>query len=200
MSSERSLARTAVVIPIRAFAGGLARLAGLLDTDARARLGRDLATRVHDAARPHPIIIVSSSPEVLDWARERGVSSVLADPGDLNRAATVGTAHAATLGCERVVIAHADLPWVSDFAPVMRDGGRPIVIAVPCHRDDGTPVLSVPTGVTFEFAYGPGSFRRHGRQARHRGLGFRVVRDPDLGFDVDLPDDLALLDASSARR
>ena len=43
----------------------------------------------------------------------------------------------------------------------------PVAVAVPCHRDDGTPVLSLPTAVAgFVFAYGPGSFRRHAAAAR----------------------------------
>ena len=48
---------------------------------------------------------------------------------------------------------------------------------------------------TSDFAYGPGSFRRHAAEARRLGLGLRVVRDRDLAFDVDLPDDLVELDA-----
>ena len=51
-------------------------------------------------------------------------------------------------------------------------------------------VLSVPVDVPFRFAYGPGSFRRHAAEARRLGLGFRVVRDPELAFDVDVPDDV----------
>jgi len=47
----------------------------------------------------------------------------------------------------------------------------------------------------FRFAYGPGSFRRHAAEARRLGLGLRVVRDPDLAFDIDVPEDLAALDA-----
>jgi 2-phospho-L-lactate guanylyltransferase len=54
-------------------------------------------------------------------------------------------------------------------------------------------VLSVPVGVPFRFAYGPGSFRRHVAEAERLGLHVRVVRDPDLAFDVDVPDDLEQL-------
>jgi 2-phospho-L-lactate guanylyltransferase len=77
-----------------------------------------------------------------------------------------------------------------------RDAARPILALVPCHRDDGTPVLSVPTEAPFEFAYGPGSFRRHVGIARRLGLGVRVVRDPNLAFDVDVPEDLLALDTT----
>jgi 2-phospho-L-lactate guanylyltransferase len=74
---------------------------------------------------------------------------------------------------------------------VAADGRRPVVTAVPCHRDDGTPVLSLPaTAGGFVFAYGPGSFRRHAAAARAAGLAFRVRRDRGLGRDVDAPEDL----------
>jgi 2-phospho-L-lactate/phosphoenolpyruvate guanylyltransferase len=57
----------------------------------------------------------------------------------------------------------------------------------------------VPVDVPFRFAYGPGSFRRHAAEARRLGLGFRVVRDADLAFDVDVPDDLDRLGLLSSR-
>ena len=79
--------------------------------------------------------------------------------------------------------------------PVLRDGRLPIVTIVPCHRDDGSPVVSVPLPLpsAFRFAYGPRSFRRHVGNSHRAGLAVRVVRDPELGFDVDLPDDLDAL-------
>ena len=77
------------------------------------------------------------------------------------------------------------------------DGLCPVVTAVPCHRDDGTPVLALPTAATgFVFAYGPGSFRRHAAAARAVGLAFRVRRDGRLGRDVDAPEDLVGLPLS----
>ncbi len=87
-----------------------------------------------------------------------------------------------------MIVAHADLPhavdlaWVADF-----DG----VTLVPDRHDDGTNVACVPTGAGFTFAYGPGSFARHRAEAERLGLPLRVEREPHLGWDVDLPDDLA---------
>jgi 2-phospho-L-lactate guanylyltransferase len=69
---------------------------------------------------------------------------------------------------------------------------------VPCHRDDGTNVLSLPTDIPFRFAYGPGSFRRHVLESRRLGLGIRVVRAADLAVDVDAIDDLRHLDELNA--
>lgn len=180
------------VIPIRAFALGKARLAAALDGPERAALGRRWAERVVHAAAPMPTVVVSSDPDVRVWATDLGLG-VLDDPGTLDGAAAAGRDHLRARGCTRVVVAHADLPRAHDLVRLARDGARPIVALVPCHRDDGTPVLSVPTEADFRFAYGPDSFRRHAAEARRLGLGLRVVRDRDLAFDVDLPDDLAAL-------
>jgi 2-phospho-L-lactate/phosphoenolpyruvate guanylyltransferase len=187
-----------VVIPIRAFTLGKARLAGRLDPAARVELGRRLADAVAAATGELPAVVVTSAPEVRDWARDRGLS-VIDDPGTLDAAAAAGREWAADQGMARAVIAHADLPNARTLTPLTRDGAQPIVAVVPCHRDDGTPVLSVPISSRFRFAYGPGSFRRHSAEARRLGLGFRVVRDADLAFDVDLTDDLEALglDATS---
>lgn len=183
-----------MLVPIRAFALGKARLGGQLDPDERAALARQFAERVVAAAGDLPLVVVTSAPEVASWARAAGLT-VVPDPGSLDAAAAAGRAHLAAAGCARVVVAHADLPRARTLAHLASDGRQPIVALVPCHRDDGTPVLSVPTAAPFEFSYGPGSFRRHAAEARRLGLGLRVVRDPDLAFDVDLPLDLAAWEA-----
>jgi 2-phospho-L-lactate guanylyltransferase len=192
------LARAGVVIPIRAFVVGKARLATTLDDAPRAELARRMADQVVNAAGDLPVVVVSSAPEVRDWARDRGVA-VLDDPGDLDGAAASGTAWCVARGFPRAIVAHADLPRApkGGLTRFAADGDRPIAAIVPCHRDDGTPVLAIPLIAPFPFAYGPGSFRRHAALARAAGWAVRVVRDPDLAFDVDLPADLATLSGSA---
>jgi 2-phospho-L-lactate guanylyltransferase len=190
--------RSGVVIPVRAFTVGKARLAGRLDPAARDDLGRRLADAVAAATGELPAVVVSSAPEVRSWAEQRGLA-VLADPGSLDTAAAAGRSWVAEQGLARAVIVHADLPRARDLVPLTRDAGLPVIALVPDHRDDGTPVLSVPVDVPFRFAYGPASFRRHAAEARRLGLGLRVVRDPDLAFDVDVTDDLDALERSSRR-
>jgi 2-phospho-L-lactate/phosphoenolpyruvate guanylyltransferase len=188
-------ARAGVVIPIRSFAAAKARLAEHLPEHRRADFARELATRVVEAAGELSVIVVTGAPEVRDWAQRLGLH-VVDDPGaGLDGAADAGRARAAALGCVRAIVAHADLPHAESLAPLGRDLGRPIVVLVPCHRDDGTNVCSVPVDVPFRFAYGPGSFRRHAAEARRLGLGVRVVRRADLAFDVDIPADLERLNA-----
>ena len=185
---------TAVVVPIRAFALGKARLAGHLDDGAREQLARTMAEQVVRAAGGADVVVVSSAGDVREWATTVGVA-VIDDPGTLDAAARDGCAWAA--GASRICVVHADLPCARSLDVLTRDAGTPVAAVVPCHRDDGTPALSLPGDVApvFPFAYGPGSARRHVAAARALGLGVRVVRDPQLAFDIDLPDDLAVLAA-----
>jgi 2-phospho-L-lactate guanylyltransferase len=182
-----------VVIPIRTFALANTRLSDDLSAGARAALARRLADTVVRAAGTAPVVIVTSAPEVEEWALGHGLG-LEPDPGTLDDAAAAGVG-ALAARVHRVVVAHADLPFATTFARVTRDADRPIAVVVPCQRDDGTPVLSVPAHARMAFSYGPGSFRRHVSAAHLAGLAVRVVRDPGLGFDVDTVDDLHALAA-----
>jgi 2-phospho-L-lactate guanylyltransferase len=183
------VAPVAVVAPIRSFVGAKSRLAPVLSARQREQLARDLATRVVAASAPWPVLVVSSAPEVKAWAADLDLE-VVHDPGSLDDAAAYGRHLLASRGHVRVIVAHADLPLVRTLAGVAHDGSQPVLTIVPCHRDDGTPVLALPSGAPFRFAYGPGSFRRHLAEAHRRGLAVRVVRDPQLRHDLDEPDDL----------
>ena len=89
-------------------------------------------------------------------------------------------------------------------APCPRPGGAAGfdgVTLVPDRRDDGTNVLRLPARATdFCFAYGPGSFRAHRAEAMRIGLAVRVVRNPNLAYDVDWPADVDELIRTTAPR
>jgi 2-phospho-L-lactate guanylyltransferase len=180
----------AVLVPVKRFADAKARLAGALPPLERAALAQAMATTVVAAAAPLSVWVVCDDPSVAAWATDLG-AQVLWRPGrGLNGAVTEGARALAALGVERVIVSHADLPHARRLAWVAQFGG---VTIVPDRRDDGTNVICVPTGADFHFAYGAGSFRRHSAEARRLGLAVRVVREPSLGWDVDLPDDLGAL-------
>jgi 2-phospho-L-lactate guanylyltransferase len=178
----------AVVVPVKAFRAAKVRLAPALAPAARAALARELADVVVGAASPLPVLVVCDDDDVRDWALAAGAEVVWCPDRGLNGAVSDGVAALAERGIERAVVAHSDLPlattlaWVADF-----DG----VTLVPDRRVDGTNVAAVPTGAGFEFSYGKGSFARHRAEAARCGLEVRVVEDAALGWDVDLPDDLA---------
>jgi 2-phospho-L-lactate guanylyltransferase len=181
------LAGCVVLIPVKAFAEGKARLAPTLDRQGRADLSRMMAGRVLEAAAPLPVAVVCDDAEVASWAREKG-AMVLPEPGrGLNGAVEEGVARLVALGAVEVLVAHADLPLAHGLAQLAGFDG---VTLVPDRRDDGTNVVCVPAPAAFRFAYGPGSFARHRAEAQRLGLEYRVVRQPDLAWDVDVPSDI----------
>ena len=184
--------RAGVVIPIRAFRSGKVRLADVLSAEERAALAESMAARVVAAAGGLPIVVVSSAAEVRAWAADASITAIDDPGGGLDAAAQAGLDHHRDMGRNRIIVAHADLPRSPPGSLERFSGSEPgIVTIVPCHRDDGTPVFSVPADADSLFAYGPGSARRHAARARAAGLAVRVLRDAALGFDVDLPEDLA---------
>src|SRR6202035_4379124 len=112
----------------------------------------------------------------------------LPEPGlGLNGAVEAGGEHLARAGASEVVVAHADLPLAGDLG---RLAGFDGVTLVPDRREDGTNVVCVPARARFRFRYGPSSFGRHRREAERLGLACRVIRDPELRWDVDEPSDI----------
>lgn len=181
--------RTTVLIPVKDFTQAKVRLAPELGPDERAALARRMATVVVGAAAPLPVSVVCDSDEVREWATEVG-ADVLWTPGlGLNGAVQEGVERLAAAGVDVAVVAHSDLPLAIDLAWV---AATPGVTIVPDRRSDGTNVMAVPTRAGFTFAYGSGSFAAHRAETTRLGLQLRIVHDARLGWDVDLPADLAL--------
>lgn len=188
--------RAAVVVPVKAFGAAKGRLADVLDAPARADLARRMAAQVIAAAAPLPVVVVTGDDDVAAFARAHG-AGVVADPGGgLDAAVHAAVDHVAADGFDEVVVAHGDLPLATGLAALT--GEPDACTVVPDRREDGTNVLVVPTSAGFRFAYGPGSFARHVAEARRCGLVVRAVRDSRLGWDVDLPEDLAAVDQPCA--
>jgi 2-phospho-L-lactate/phosphoenolpyruvate guanylyltransferase len=192
MSARRPSDTAGVVVPLRSFALGKARLADALDDETRRAFTRTMAERVVAAGGERPIVIVTSAADVIEWAHALGLAHV-DDPGTLDGAARAGRDWVRAQNLARLVVMHADLPLATTLDGIADDGDASIAVLVPDHHDDGNPVLAIPTAVDFAFGYGPGSCARHVAEAERWGLEVRVVRDRALGFDVDDAADLAAL-------
>lgn len=184
------LGRVAVLVPVKAFAEAKVRLAPALGPAERSALARSMAEQVVSAARHLPVAVVCDDRDVADWARGRGVLVVWEPGRGLNGAVEAGVERLTGFGVEQVIVAHADLPLATDLTWTAEFAG---VTLVPDRANDGTNVACVPAAAGFRFAYGPGSFARHQAEARRLGLAVRVVREPSLEWDVDVPDDLTTL-------
>jgi 2-phospho-L-lactate guanylyltransferase len=176
-----------VLVPVKAFGEAKARLAPTLDAAGRDALARTMATRVLAATGSLPVAVVCDDPDVAQWAAEHG-AMVLPEPGrGLNGAVEAGVQRLGTAGASEVLVVHADLPFAQEVAQLAGFRG---VTLVPDRRDDGSNVVCVPTGAGFRFHYGPGSFARHQTEAKRLSLPCRVIRDPELTWDVDVPGDI----------
>jgi 2-phospho-L-lactate guanylyltransferase len=177
----------AVLVPVKSFADAKRRLGTALTDDERLALVRHMAERVVAAAVPLAVAVVCDDTAVADWARSRG-ALVIWEPGrGLNGAVEAGVERLAGMGVLEVTVAHGDLPMASGLGVLEEFEG---ITLVPDHRDDGTNVIRLPVRSGFRFSYGPGSFERHLSECRRLGLPARVLRVPDLSFDVDVPGDL----------
>lgn len=176
-----------MVVPVKSFARAKARLAPVLDEQARADLAQRMAERVLRAAGSMPVLVACDDDAVAAWANEHGAEVAWTPGTDLNGSVSAAVEILASRGVARVTVAHADLPLAVDLSLVVGTRG---IVAVPDRREDGTNVLTVPTSIEFPFAYGPGSFARHRELANELGVEFIEVRPPDLTWDVDEPSDL----------
>jgi len=177
-----------VLVPVKAFHEAKRRLGSALSDPDRIRLVRFMATQVVAACVPLPVAVVCDDPDVAQWATEVG-ATVVWEPGQgLNGAVRAGVERLARAGTRWVTVAHGDMPRAHGLGVLASFEG---VTLVPDRRDDGTNVLRLPADAGFRFSYGPGSFRAHRAEATRLGLPVRVLRDPDLAYDVDWPADVA---------
>ena len=189
-------ARTALLLPVKAFDQAKARLASVVEPSDRETLARELADRVVDAAGPLPVAVVCDDHAVAAWAASRDAQVIWRPGRGLNGAVEDGVDRLGVLGFARVVVSHADLPLVESYDEALNDD--PVVLA-PDRHDDGTNVAVVRPGSGFRFGYGPGSFARHREEATRLGLGPTVVRSARLSWDIDTPADLELPDHPTAQ-
>lgn len=177
-----------LLVPVKAFADAKARLAPVLSPAQREALARWSAARVLAAAAGAPAFVACDDEGVAEFATAHG-AAVLWHPGvGLNAAVDRSMRDLRAAGVEHVVVAHGDLPLPHALMDVASPG---TVTLVPDVQGDGTNVLSLPTALPFEFAYGAGSFRRHLTLAVATGAAVAVRRDPYLSLDIDSPADLA---------
>ncbi|MBU6215489.1 MAG: hypothetical protein KGR17_02710 [Acidobacteria bacterium] len=183
-----------LLVPLKGFGEAKERLAVSLDAEARRSLAERLARGVLEAAGDLPVVVVCTDDHVASWARGLGASALQPHAGGLVEDLTEVCRALTDRGAERITIAPGDLARPGAIRSVLdrqlgEADGRTVLV-VPDRRADGTNLLSLPTGVGFRFRYGPGSAAAHIAEAERLGLPVVLAEDPDLAWDVDLPDDL----------
>ncbi len=175
-----------ILIPIRSFSDSKSRLTSILSPEERTDFIIKCAKGVILATGTVPTVIVTSDPEVHDFAIGLGCYVIKDNGVGLNDVVHNAFEFLRLSGIQHVTIAHGDLPLARDLTSVFR---RDEFTIVPDRKHDGTNVMSLPALESFQFSYGPMSFNRHLREAERLKLRITVYEDPKLAMDVDTPED-----------
>jgi 2-phospho-L-lactate guanylyltransferase len=184
-------------MPVKPFDWAKSRLDGALSPAGRAALARRLMLgslrALLDSACFERILVVSRDGEALDLARSHGAET-LRERGepDLNAALDQARSLALAEGATSLLVLASDLPLVNaaDIRDVVAASESAAVVIVPDRRDEGTNALLLSPPDTIAFGFGGLSSQRHLVLAREAGATARLLRLDNIGFDVDLPQDL----------
>jgi len=196
-----------VIVPVRALKDGKRRLSPVLDTDRRAALIDGLLRRTLEVVAAwggaEAIHVVSPDPAVLPVARATGGRPLLQADEGLNEGILAARAAAVSQGATAILVLPSDLSVLEGAsleavleaadAALAAGAGQPVVVIAPADARSGTNALLLSPPDAIEPGFGPGSLERHLRAAEAAGASTQLVVDAALGFDLDTPDDLALL-------
>jgi len=183
------------LVPVKARTAGKQRLAAVLDEAARARLVRAMLAHVlqvlHGCPQLSGIAVLTPDPQALP----AGVVWLADAAGDMNGAVQAGLTALAARGARHAAVISADLPRLRAsevqalLAAALEDG---VALASDRHGS-GTNALALSLPARFRPQFGAGSLARHLAQARELSLTATQICLPGLQFDIDEPEDLALL-------
>lgn len=185
------------IVPVKPLRLAKSRLAALLTPDERQLLAEAMLRHVLGAVREVPLVtgtlVISRDTHALAIAREYGAKTVQeSGTPELNTALKRATSIIASWRSEAVLILPADLPLIApqDIIGIISLGQeeRSLVLATD-RNEDGTNALFIRPPGLIDYAYGPGSFRRHGVMGRDAGAYINVYSSDRLVQDIDLPED-----------
>lgn len=193
------------VIPLKDFVQAKQRLSGVLSVAERRQL---FAAMVDDVLRCFSqsreldrVIVLSDDAEACLLAEHYGLDvwreSELNARG-LNAVVTAALRRAAELGCSQCLVAHGDLPLLTQveldrFIRQHRLSASPVLSIAPDRRGSGSNMLCLPAAAQFDFCYGENSFVAHCDHAAALGLNHQVYHAPGSACDIDELEDLLQL-------
>jgi 2-phospho-L-lactate guanylyltransferase len=200
------------IVPARGLGVGKSRLGEALDAEERLTLVVGLLLNTlsvlssWEAAKKVHLVSSDATLRRLVRASTPGLI-VIADTTDdgLNTALRGGRARALSRGATAVVYLPADLPLLTldaldalveaADAAIAAGRGKPVVAIAPADARSGTNALLVAPPMTIDPKFGEDSLSAHLRAAARVDASLQLYSDPNLGFDLDTPEDLERLEA-----
>ena len=170
------------------------RLRAVLSPGERATLAVAMLDDVLAAATAtrHAVLVVTDARSVAARARRAGARASVAPPRGTRDAAARGLRLATSAGAGGALVLAADLPLATSagIRRIIAAGKAAPVVIVPDRRGSGTNALFVRPPDRIAPRFGRASLAAHRRAAAGAAA---VLREPGLGFDVDVPEDLTEL-------
>jgi 2-phospho-L-lactate guanylyltransferase len=197
------------LIPLKDLASAKTRLSSALDAEARRSLALamaiDVATAMMHSHAVDRVIMVSDIPNLEQLIEIEGIGYF--DTGQaqgLNEDLETAAAWAAAQGATHVLIAHADLPWLTPraierFVFEACDLPASRLRAAACKEGCGTNLLLAPLPLPLPLVFGKNSLARFCQSAAAVKVAIDVIRNASLAADIDEPGDLRILAAACTR-
>ncbi len=191
------------VLPVKNPRNAKQRLVGFLSPAQRETLARILYKQTLEALCQaegiDQVAVMTSDLEVAEHARRSG-ALVMDEDEQVSHSVSADKAclQAIELGATTVLLVPIDVPLVTpaDFSSLAA-AARPGLVVVPSADGTGTNALARTPPDVIESRFGPGSCRAHLDQARSKNVHAEVLQLRGLMFDIDTPEDVAELLASS---
>jgi 2-phospho-L-lactate guanylyltransferase len=185
---------TITIIPAKPFGESKKRLSSVLSHQERILLSQNLLRHTILAAMPvGPVVVVSRSKNVRDFAAGIGANTLIENHHDLNDAVRQGIDWAQAHGASSVLILPLDLPLLTTTAlENLVDPGyqpSPAIVIAPCRHRQGTNALVLTPPCLIPPQFGPHSFAKHRQLAQKAGITPTICHSPQLAFDLDTPED-----------
>jgi 2-phospho-L-lactate guanylyltransferase len=191
------------ILPVKCPQNAKQRLTGFLGVEERQTLARmlyrqTLAT-LCQANGIDRVVVATSDSEIAEHARQSG-AIVFEEREQVSHSVSADAAclRAMEMGASTALLFPIDVPTATpaDFTRLAASV-RPGLIVVPSSDGTGTNALVRTPPDCIQSRFGPGSFRAHLDQALSKGMPADVLRLPGLMFDIDTPEDVAELLAST---
>ena len=181
-------------VPVKSLERAKGRLAEVLTPLERAALTLAMLEDVLDACMGIPgwqTVVISPDEAVLEVSARRRARPLPEEEPGLVRA--IRQVEETFPNADAMAVVLGDLPLLTTEAlsKVTRTLGP--VVAAPSGSDSGTNVLLRRPPDVIPPMFGTDSFNRHQDAAELRGVPFGIARGPELGFDLDRPEDIVQL-------
>lgn len=200
--------RPIILIPCKPLAEGKSRLSPILSGTERAALCKrfllDTLALACAVTGSGDIRVVSSDRQALQLAADFGVRGEDDPDGDLNTALARAVERIVRPDSpeerRNVLVLPIDLVLATPVGLTRMLAFAGELVLTPDRAGHGTNLLRVAGRIArdFRFQYGENSISKHLAEARRLDLRPQVLRDPELGLDIDTPADYAAWVASRA--